>query len=75
MDFVQILKYIENLVLPVAILIVFTSVLYYLLRQEKKEHKQTHDRLLSVYSRLEDRLYRELDELEKLLREERARIK
>ena len=73
MDVLQIFKYIRDISLPVAILILFVAILLYLLKEEKKEHRKTREKLDGVYSRLEQRLYRELDELEKMLREERAK--
>lgn len=72
MDFTQFFKYVKDISLPVAILIIFLTILFNLLREERKDHKKTRSQLNGIYSRLEERLYRELDELERLLREERA---
>lgn len=71
----NILHYLDNPQLPVVILVVVISFIIYLLRREKTQHRHTRERLDDVYGRIEQRLYHELDELEKLLREERAKLK
>ena len=73
MDFPLILRYLQNPGLPIVILVVFLTVLYRLLKNERQKHHETRKKLDEVYSRLEARLYHELDELERLLREERAK--
>ena len=70
-----ILRYLNHPLLPVVILVAVLSFVTYLLRQEIGQHHQTRQKLDEVYGRLEQRLYHELDELEKILREERARLK
>lgn len=75
MDFEQILKYARDLALPVVILIFIVSLAFKLYFQEKRERQKTNERLIELYRRLEERLYHELDELEKLLREERAKLR
>jgi len=74
-DPATILKYLDHPFLPVVILVVFCGALYYILKQERTRHCKTREKLDDVYSRLEQRLYHELDELERILREERARLR
>lgn len=71
----NLLTYVRDFALPVALLIIFCGVLYRLLRREQIQHQQTRERLNQIRERLEQRLYHELDELEKILREERTRLK
>lgn len=73
MDITKVFQYFNNIALPIAILIIFVAIIYNLLKSEKKEHHKTRTQLDSIQSRLEERLYHELDELEKLLREERVK--
>lgn len=72
MEFTEILNYLYNPGLPIVVLVVVCAVIYGLYKSERKKHAETRQRLDEVYTRLENRLYHELDELEKLLREERA---
>lgn len=75
MDLDWILRYARDLALPVVILIIVVSIAFRLYFLEKKDHKQTSEKLNALYHRLEERLWHEVDELEKLLREERTRLK
>lgn len=75
MDPFTVLKYLDDPKLLVVILVSISAILFYLLRLEIKKHHKIRNRLDDVYSRIETRLYHELDELEKLLREERMRSK
>ncbi len=73
MDIFSILKYVSDQAIPVAILIVVVAIFVYLFRDERRRHWETRKRLDETHSRIEERLYHELDELEKLLREERIK--
>ncbi len=75
MDIIQILKYLTDIAIPVAILIAFVMILFFLFRDERRRHWETRTRLDDIHSRIEERLYHEIDELEKLLREERVKQK
>lgn len=71
----EILKHLGSPFLPVVILVVVLSIFISLYRSEIARHNRTRQKLDEVYSHLEQRLYHELDELEKILREERCKIK
>lgn len=73
MDILLILRYLQNPGLPIVILVVCLTILYRILKREQQKHDATRKRLDEVHTRLEARLYHELDELEKLLQKERPK--
>jgi len=74
-DFLKILYYVRDLAIPLIILIFVVAIFIKLFVQERDRHKETKDKYDALSQRIEERLWHELDELEKLLREERAKIR
>jgi len=70
----EVFQYAKEYGLPIVILVFVLLIILKFYDQERAERRKTQGQLNDLYHRLEERLYHELDELEKILREERSKL-